>query len=70
MTILYFDITGTLENNEEVPPKLQELHDNVCSIILEYTVFLDIFVSFLKNVKRVNFCVCKMIVEYDCPMSV
>ena len=38
----------------EVPPKLQELHDSVCNIIVEYTIFLEVLASFLKSIKEVN----------------
>ena len=46
---------GALDNDVEVPPKLQELHDSVCNIIIEYTVFLEVLASFLKNVREVRF---------------
>lgn len=49
-----FLTTGNLENNEEVPPKLNELHDSICSIIVEYSILVDMFASFLKNVKQVS----------------
>lgn len=52
---LYFRIySGTLETNEEVPPKLNELYNDVCTIIVEYTVFLEMFTAFLNNVKEVS----------------
>ncbi len=53
---MYFYIAGALDNNEEVPPKLNELHNSICNIIVEYTMFLEMFTAFLKNVKEVRYC--------------
>lgn len=53
--MLMYSFAGALDNNVEVPPKLQELHDSVCNIIVEYTIFLEVLASFLKRIKEVRF---------------
>lgn len=53
------EFTGTLETNEQVPPKLNELYNDICTIIVEYTVFLEMFTAFLNNVKEVSTSLCE-----------
>lgn len=51
---LLSSVLGNLESEEEVPPKLNELYNDICTIIVEYTVFLEMFTMFLSNVKEVK----------------